>query len=125
MVFNKHFTIFTFLLFFANALLPDYDVSYHNQLKEFIEIHGPKSYCIILTFQEKDPLITYSPISFQESKNDLIYRCFLPNTDISDLLDNVPADLCSQKGAGVEIVLIGKLLKRVVCGNQILIKMGV
>jgi len=98
---------------------------YANQLVEVQEIHGATTYSIVLTFEQSGPIITYAPTSFVESQDDTVYRCFMPNTAIGEQLEHNAPDIIQQSDSGVELVLMGKFLKKIVGDMQVVIQMGV
>ncbi|MFA5999263.1 MAG: hypothetical protein WC747_04560 [Candidatus Babeliales bacterium] len=99
--------------------------AYSNQIVGVQEIFGVKNFTIILTFEHDGPIITYAPASYADSQNDTFNRFFMPNTVLSDNAGSGASGALQQSGSGVELVLLGTLVKKVVDGNTIMISVAV
>ncbi|MCX5924236.1 MAG: hypothetical protein NTZ68_02345 [Candidatus Dependentiae bacterium] len=96
--------------------------AYSNQIVGIQEIYGAKNFTIVLTFEQDGPIITYAPASYADSQNDSFNRFFMPNTVLSD---GAGSGALQQSGSGVELVLFGTLVKKIVDGNTIMISITV
>jgi len=97
---------------------------YQNQILSFREIHGASSYTLILMCDQKDPIITYAPASYDESKNSNIVRFLMPNSIIDEkIIDQ--EELIKQKNGGVEVLLFGPLLKKVIGDHMVIMTVGI
>lgn len=93
----------------------DQDPGYENAIIAIQEFTGQKSCKLVLTFQNNDPVCLYTPQSFAESLNSTFYRIFIPRTRLEDGVTS-SFDLHENED-GIELVLYGKSLKKIISGN--------
>lgn len=86
---------------------------YQNKVVQVQEIHGATTYTIMLKCSSQEPIIVYAPASYQESLNSSQIRFFLPNTSFDENLENNLESL-KVMGNGIEILLFGDLVKKIV-----------
>lgn len=98
--------------FFAISLLQaeNQDLRpYQNQITQMQEIAGVHNYTLRLVCAQQHPIVTYAPTNFEQSQDSSVHRYLLPNTTISDELQNESASV-QQNGSHVEILLFGDLI---------------
>jgi hypothetical protein len=98
--------------------------SYSNQITDIKAVNGAKRDSIILTFEKPNPIVTYAPASFAESKENKVQRYFMPNTMIAQSFDGEIPESIDQGDLGVELVLNGKLIRKklLLSSNKLLIQ---
>ncbi len=82
---------------------------YENEIIKVDEIAGVASYTLVLSCTQLHPIVVYAPNNFSESQQDQVHRYVLPNTTLSENVDNQHA-LVQQDGHHVEVLLFGSLL---------------
>ena len=82
---------------------------YENEITDIAEIAGAKSYTLVLSCSQLNPIVVYAPDNFAESGQDDVHRYVLPNTTIHDDVQNDSASV-QQDGQHVEVLLFGQLL---------------
>ena len=91
------------------------DLGYENTIvaiQEFTTLGGCK---LILTFQHDDPVCVYAPQSFSESLDNTSFRIYMPRTMVADGVSS-SYDI-QQSDDGIELLLTGKSLKKIMSGN--------
>lgn len=94
----------TFVQAFEQDLRP-----YENQITKIQEITGVHNYTLRLACAQQHPIVTYAPSNFAESQDSSVHRYLLPNTTVSEELQNESACV-QQNGSHVEILLFGDLI---------------
>ena len=106
------------VMVFSYVEIDDYnnqDPGYENTIVAIQEFTGRESCKLVLTFHNDDPVCIYSPHSFAESLDTTIYRIFMPRTKLDDSVTS-SFDLHESEN-GIELVLHGKSLKKIISGN--------
>lgn len=98
------------------------DPGYKNQILAIEEFDSPNSTKIMISFENQNPICTYSPENFQESLDDTVYRAFMPRTGIASGVgdgdeDDIDCDQAAsfdleQTDAGVELLLYGASIRK-------------
>ena len=97
--------------------------SYSNHIIGLKVIHGVKRDSIILTFDHPNPIAMLTPASFAESQENRIQRYFMPNTTISEDLEDEYSDIVWQNDIGLELVMHGRFVRKIVLSpNKIFIQ---
>ncbi len=82
---------------------------YQNEIVGIQEIAGATTYTLVLSCLQLNPIVVYAPESFDESKQREVHRYLLPNTILSEELNNESVSV-QQDGRHVIILLFGPLL---------------
>ncbi len=82
---------------------------YENEVTDIQEIAGVSSYTLVLSCTQLNPIVVYAPYSFTESEAQDVHRYLLPNTTISEEIDN-QSSIVRKDGHHVEVLLFGQLL---------------
>ncbi len=120
MIKTMRYAMVTLLVFSAQQVV----CVYKNQIVQVRKIQGKNQYSVIITFEQSAPILTYAPASFEESQNDTVYRCFMPNTTVIESLENIEPETMQQLESGTVLILQGTLLRKIVGDRTILIQMG-
>lgn len=109
MKFFKYFLISNFLMV-SMVHAQHLDMKrYENEITDLQEIAGAKSYTLVLSCSQLNPIVVYAPENFHESGQDDVHRYLLPNTTLSEEINNESASV-QQDGHHVEVLLFGQLL---------------
>lgn len=82
---------------------------YENEVNGIQEIAGVTNYTLVLSCSQQNPIVSYAPQNFAESQDNSVHRYVLPNSTLSENIDN-ETSCVRQLGSHVEILLFGRLL---------------
>ena len=108
----KLYTHAFFIGLFAVSVLQAFNQDlkpYENQITQIQEIAGEHNYTLRLACANQHPIVAYAPSNFAESQDSRVHRYLLPNTTVSEELQNESASV-QQNGSHVEVLLFGDLL---------------
>ena len=92
---------------------------YQNKVVDIQEISTVTGFKYIISCEHDDPICSYAPESYLESQNAGVHRFFMPMTtvlaDLSSSLDLYESD------QGVEFMLTGNSIQKIISGNKILL----
>ena len=102
-------------LVFSGVIYPG---AYDNTITHIRLILGATRTTMVMTFQKPEPIVTYTPQSYEQSNNATLQHCaYLPKTKIApnvEMNEYVKAQL-----SGVT-VMIPVLQRKIVAGNKII-----
>jgi hypothetical protein len=108
-VYIKYFVFSRLLL--ASSSIFSVMPQYQNKITQIQEIHGAKTYTLVLKCTQREPIAVYAPATYQESLDSSQIRIFLPNTVLAEGVEPI-AGTMEVMSSGVEILLFGKLIKK-------------
>ena len=101
---------------YGDVVLP----AYSNTITHVDQIYGQTRYTLVLECSNRDPIINYVPETYQDFEEQEVTRLYMPQTTIGyDFNDNIVSVV--PYGSGVEIVLFGRVLDKIVSEYKIVI----
>ena len=110
--------LFVCAVLFSMSTQPITLLNYSNKIVNCHEISTGNSCKIVLSCQHDDPICYYDPDSYQATVESTEHRFFMPKMSIEDGID-LPCQT-EVYDEGVEVILHGKDVQKIVGGDKIL-----
>lgn len=115
----KLLALYVFCSFAMTDQLYSQEKGYQNQILEIYELTTGSGTKFILNCEYDDPICNYAPESYTESQDDMIHRFFMPMTTMA--LGLAPSFELYECDQGVELVIEGSSIQKIISGNKIVI----
>lgn len=91
---------------------------YQNTIIHMQTIQAPTKKTIILTFQKQNPIVTYAPLSYEQSNDAALENCqYLPNTQFAPNVEGNEFVIAQRSGV---LVVLPVLQRKIVLDDKVI-----